>query len=371
MGAFLSDGKTWSIDTKIKVNDEWKHLKRTGYPTLSAAKADFERVKKEFIEKNSFYVRATTFEDLFAEYQDMRKVQVDISTMEIDKGIFKCHLLPKFAGKPIKDVFKQESIKYWYLTLINDTKISNARKSKIITRMKDLLKFAYMHKYISPETYQECDVEIYQVKYSKKPLTERVIWTPEEEQAFLEAIKVDDRDYLMFRLFLLCSPRLGEFLALQPNCFDYDKKKITIKQQIKYISGNGKAVLTDKLKTHDSYRTIIITNSIAEELKNYIDTLGIADNEFLFFGITKTMPMGRTTFKRKLYKYCDLANVRRINPHASRHNQAVKLAAVCQTGEEIESAARRLGHSVSVFLETYANHKNDETESSLLNKIMA
>lgn len=371
MGAFISNGKTWSIDTKVKVNGEWKHLKRTGYPTLSAAKADFPRVKKEFVDEHSLYVRAETFETLVNEYEEMRKVIVDISTLEIDKGLFKNHIMPKFQGKTIKEAINRDSIKIWYLQLINDTKLSNPRKSKIITRMKDLLKFAYTHKYINADTYQDCDVEIYQVKYTKKPLTERVIWTDSEEKAFLEALKIDDRDYLMFRLFLLCSPRLGEFLALQPNCIDFKNNKIVIKQQIKYISGTGKPLLTDKLKTHDSYRTIIITKSIALELKNYIDTLGIKDNEFLFFGNDKSMPMGRTTFKRKLYKYCDLANVRRINPHASRHNQAVKLAAVCQTGEEMESAARRLGHSVSVFLETYANHKNDETESSLLNKIMA
>ena len=171
MGAFISNGKTWSIDTKVKVNGEWKHLKRTGYPTLSAAKADFPRVKKEFVDEHSLYVRAETFETLVNEYEEMRKVIVDISTLEIDKGLFKNHIMPKFQGKTIKEAINRDSIKIWYLQLINDTKLSNPRKSKIITRMKDLLKFAYTHKYINADTYQDCDVEIYQVKYTKKPLT--------------------------------------------------------------------------------------------------------------------------------------------------------------------------------------------------------
>ncbi len=66
-----------------------------------------------------------------------------------------------------------------------------------------------------------------------------------------------------------------------------------------------------------------------------------------------------------------MAGVRKVNPHASRHLQATKLASVCATGAELEAAARRLGHSPEMFMNTYAKHSSDKTEAELVKRIMA
>lgn len=66
-----------------------------------------------------------------------------------------------------------------------------------------------------------------------------------------------------------------------------------------------------------------------------------------------------------------MAGVRKINPHASRHLQAVKLARVADSAEMIEAAARRLGHSPEMFLNTYARHVDDEKENELLRRLDA
>lgn len=363
-----TDG-TWIIDTKVKVNGVFKHFTKRGYVTLGAAKADFERAKAEFITSKQSYRSIMFFEDLVDEYENMRKIKVDISTAERDMSDFNVYMFPYFKGKLIKDVFKQNVIHNWYRDLVGNPKITNNKKSKVITRIKDLLKFAYMHKYINAEVYQDCDVGIYQVKVSKKPEHERIIWTEDEEKAFLEATSSDKRDSLMFRLFLLTSPRLGEFLALQPCCFDKDKNRIIITQQVKNIRGQG-VVLTGKLKTNESYRTIVIPSDLAEELKTYIDDFNIMDNQYIWHSFSKNKPLSRNSVRRLFAYYCDKAGVRQMNLHALRHNQAVKLASVCHTGEEIEVAARRLGHSPSMFMNTYANHTNDKTESELLKRML-
>ena len=359
---------TWMIDTKVKVDGEFKHFKKTGYPTLSAAKADYERAKAEFISSKSLNkCKVMIFEDLLKEYQKKRKITVNITTLGCDKSIYNVYFLPHFKGKLLKDVFNKDNIVTWYNNLVEDEKVSDNKKSKVVTRMKDLLKFAYEHKYIDAVTYQDCDVEIYQVKISKKPKTERVVWTKEEETAFFNAI-TDSKDLVMFKVFFACSPRLGEFLGLTPSCFDYEKRKITIQQQAVYIEGKG-LVLTEKLKTSDSHRSIIIDKETADTLKEYIDTLGIRDNEYLFFGIDKKAPMGRTTFRRKLDHYCSAAEVRKINPHAVRHLTAVRLASVCRDASDIESCASRLGHTPEMFLNTYAKHVKEEKQDELLNRL--
>lgn len=368
-GAFYQDTDgIWGIDTRILVDGEYRHFKKKGYATLSAAKADFERAKAEFIKSKTKHHEVMLFEELWAEYEKMRKVVVDISTIQCDLNVLHHYLAPYFGHKLLKDCLNREAIYDWYHNLVDTTKYSNQMKSKVITRMKDLLKFAYMHEFIDAPTYQSCDVQLYQVKYSKQAKTERIVWTREEENAFFSAIEGSTTDFIMFRLFFTISPRLGEFLGLQPNCFDYAKKKVTIKQQAKNVTGHG-VVVTDKLKTHDSYRTVIIDSQLADMLHDYIVSMDIKDDEFLFYGNTKSQPLSRTSFRRKLYKYCDLAGVRKINPHASRHLQATKLASVCHTGEEIEAAARRLGHSPETFMNTYARHTSDKTENELLERM--
>ncbi len=368
-GAFRQEkDKTWTIDTKVKVDGVFKHFQKKGYSTLSSAKADFETQKELFIKKHSVHHKTVLFEDLLDKYKEMRRFTVDVSTLGCDQSIYNVYFLPYFKGKLIKDCLTREEISQWYKAIIDSPKYSNNKKSKIITRMKDLLKFSYMHEYIDAPTYQSCDVNLYQVKYKKTAEVERVIWTPEEERDFILATKENHIDYIMFKLFLTTSPRIGEFLGLQANCFDHRKRKITIKQQVKNISGKG-AVLTDKLKTHDSYRTIILTEELANLLEEYIRDFDIKPNEFLFYAYDKASPLSRNSFRRKLYKYCDMARVRRINPHASRHIQATKLASVCHTGTEIEAAARRLGHSPDMFMNTYARHTNDKVENQLLERL--
>lgn len=368
-GAFHQEkDKTWTIDTKVKVNDKFLHFKRTGFASLSAAKSAYETEKADFIKSKTNTSKVMFFDDLLNEYKMMRAVIVNVTTLDADKSVYNIYFLPYFKHKLLADVFNKSSINIWYHNLIDTNKYSNNKKSKVITRMKDLLKFAYLHKYITAETYQDCDVCLYQVKNSKLVQKERVVWSREEEMAFFDATRTNATDYLMFKVFFTCSPRLGEFLGLQANCFDYKKRKITIKQQVLNVDGRG-AILTDKLKTHDSYRTIVVSDDLADLLEDYIITTSLKENDFIFHGSRKNIPLSRTGFRRKLYKYCELAGVRKINPHASRHLQATKLASVCHTGEEIEAAARRLGHSPEMFMNTYARHCSDKTENELLERL--
>jgi len=371
-GAFTKcDNGTWMIDTQVKVDNEWKHFKKKGFATLSAAQSAFDTERELFIKKHSKHHEVMLFDDLLDKYREMRRVVVDESTLVCDQSVYNVYLLPYFSKKLIKDCLNRDAINEWYHNLVDTPKYSNNKKSKVITRMKDLLKFAYMHEYIDAPTYQSCDVCLYQVKYKKRPDTERVVWSKEEETDFFDAVDGDKHDYLMFRLFFTCSPRLGEFLGLTGDSFDYKKKKLTIKQQVKNVVGKG-AVLTDKLKTHESYRTIVLDRELADMLNEYINTFSIKADDFIFHsGKNKKQPVSRNTFRRKLYHYCELAGVRKINPHASRHISACKLARVATSAELIEAAARRLGHSPEMFLNTYARHVDDEKENELLRRLDA
>jgi integrase len=368
-GAFVryEDGE-WGFDTKVKVNGVFLHFKKKGYACLSHARADFEKAKAEFIKERSGAVNANAeylFDNLLTDYENMRSHVVSESTILGDMSIAHVDFLPAFGGKPIKDCFNQSEIEKWQSKMMFDH-FSKDRQAKAIARMKDLLKYAYTHKKIDAVTYQDCDVALLTIKATRRS-AERVVWTLEEEKAFMAAID-DGRDSAMFATFLACGARLGEVLGLQPKCIDWGKGRLVIKQQAIAVAGKG-TLLTDKLKTKDSYRTVAIPSEIVKRLAAHIVDNGLGEDDFLFFDRDKKTPMSRTTFRRKLYAYCDKAGVRRINPHASRHMQATRLASVCKNGQEIEAAARRLGHSPEMFMNTYAKHADEATEETLLGRL--
>jgi len=356
---------TWEIDTKVKVNGEFKHFHKTGYATLKEAQLDYDRAVNEFTKKYSNNCSTLFFEDLFNQFETYRSVIVDVSTTQIDKSIYN-NYFNDFNGKLLKDVFNRANISNWYANLVNDTTKTNTRKSKVVVLLRQVLKFAYQNLLIDAPTYQVCDVCLYPIKYSRTTHKEKVAWSKQELDTFLNSIN-NGTDEVMFKLFFFLATRLGEFLALMPRAYDRGKKVITIDQQVKNVSGNNSQVLTNKLKTHESYRVIALTDEMCEMLNDYIDTLGIGENEYLF-GKHKE-PMSRQTFRRKLEFYVKKANVRMISPHCARHTKATMLASVCQTTQDIEACARRMGHSPSMFMDTYGKHNTQETERELIAKL--
>lgn len=362
----------WSINTTVKVDGEFRHFRKRGYSSLSEAKADFERAKAEFIRNNSNKAEVMLYEDLVSDYNRTRLLSVSEGTQYMTMSMLRKYFEPYFKGQLLKDFLNKDVIKEWHTTLVENPRLSANRINKVIGTAKDLLKHAYANEYIDAKTYQSCDVRLIKIKNRVRERKERVAWSIDELNQFFSVIPHGSQDYVMFKLFFACSPRISEFLALMPRCYDSKRKRISIEQQVSCsYRDNGKQVLTDRLKTAGSYRTISLNKELCEMLEKYIADFNIKEDEFLFWGHDRHTAYAKTTFRRRLYNYCDLAGVRRINPHGARHTMAVLLSAVALTGEDIEAAARRLGHTPEMFMNTYANHNSEERESKLFDKIWA
>lgn len=361
-----TNGK-WMIDTTLTINGEYKHFRRRGYDTLASARADYEMQKALFIKEHNKSCATMLFDDLMEEYEEMRSHKVNQTTLVCDRSNFNKHILPYFSNKLIKDVFTKDSINYWYGEIRNND-LSENKQVKVIGTMKDLLLFTYNNRYIDAETYQLCDTQLIKVKVSKTSRKERDIWNDEEEKLFLKATEENAKDNLMFRVLLYSGMRISEFLALQVKCYDRQKKRLLVVQQVVNLTGKG-AVTTNVLKSKESNRAIPLNDKLSKDIENYIDTLGLSTNDYLWFGKAFNQAMGKSTFRRKLEYYTNKAGVKKIVPHGIRHEVAVKLARVCENTEDIEVSASILGHTASIFLDIYANHKDDNKKANMLNKV--
>lgn len=373
-GKFYQDRKNgpWRIDTRININGKYYHIQKRGFATKHEAQAAYDSIvqaKIEEIEGQSKRQSSLLFEQFAEEFAQYRAKKICKSTAgSSDFFLLKNYFHPFFDGKPVSQIFCPETFLPWYEDMAGNTKLSEARRNRAIYLAKAMLKYAYGKKFIGAESYQDCDVNCLRIKEPNKKAKERVLWNSTQKAAFLAAIDKETMDYVMFSLFIETAPRIGEFLGLTADCFNAERSYIEIKQQVEY-GHDGTWHLTDRLKSHLSYRKIPLSNTLAALLKRYIEALGIKAGEFLFgpYG-GHAIPLSRTEFRRRITRYSKAAGVPDVNPHAFRHMLSTSLSQRYATTADIEAGASILGHSTSVELDIYCHNNTLDNARALLDR---
>ena len=348
-GIYKAPNGTWYI--KVKRNGVY--ITKRGFYSKHDADMNYDDVVSQALYEKKVKT-GLSIESIWNDYVEKRRLTCSAGTLVCDRSnynYFKNLELNKY------------SILTFYKGLINDKKISNHKKNQIISTLKAVLKNAYYNKKISAELYQDLDVALVLPKYEKPIITskEREAWTQEEIDKFFNAIPKDTYDYVLFRVFFELGCRIGELLGLQVQDYDRNSRKIAILRQRIHINGQG-YVNTPKLKTSASYRLILISQDLSNLLNDYIDETFKKPTDQLF-------PTHRNTLRRKLYAYEDKAKIGHHVPHSIRHTTAVNYAKAISNFHELEIASKRLGHSPQIFMQTYANHVNDQDEERLLEKV--
>ena len=353
---------TWYIQTKVKVNDEFKTVTIRGYISKSDANADYERALQEWVKAHTKHCKVVFFRDLIDEVRKDRATTVKLQTARVDESVYSKYLLPRFGRQLIENVFKKEVISNWYNAFISDESISVKRKNKVITRFKDVLSYAYKHLYVDAPTYQICDVVLKHLRVNIVQRHEKDIWTREEYEQFLDVIPTDKIWYPLFVLFGELGCRIGELQGLTWEHFDYDKKVIFICQQV--IEGTGKGHwIIDTPKTSSSIRHNRLTDETSNLLYELKNIMHASETDFIFGGKN---PISRHAIRDALYRYSAIAGVHKITPHALRHSNASWLVETVETMEDVKVISNRLGHSsTQMTLDTYS-HVLNSRESDMI-----
>jgi integrase len=370
MGKFNEvKGKGWYFDTRISLGDGvYQRITGQWYATKAEAKAAFLDKQAKIIEGLNYSSGNMLFDDFIEEFREYRSHKIAASTVVMsDDPVIACYF-KRFYGRSIADVFSLKTVQPWYHDLCSITKITNKRKNKVLGLFKEMLKFAYQNMYIDPKTYQLADVKCYAFK-ADPPSKERVAWTKEEGERFLKAIPDGSIDRLMFSLFLATAPRIGEFLALMPKCFDFKNNSLSIFQQVDY-EGTGNYTLTDRLKTRSSYRTIYLPSFLMDTIKRYIDDFAIGNEDYLFSAKQDHRePLSRNAIRVKFAKYIKIAGIRYCPLHGIRHYLSTYMSSQCETMADIEAVASMMGHSVSTDLKIYASHNKEDNAKRIVEKV--
>jgi integrase len=189
--------------------------------------------------------------------------------------------------------------------------------------------------------------------------------TPEELKLFLAASKELDNitNYSMILLLAYTGLRKGEALGLTWNNVDFEKKTVIVERT---RDKNG----ARPPKTKNSYRTILIDDSLIHQLKLYrtwckqtMLSFGkhLSCDDYIFISYQSGKPTGSNTVKYSFDRIAKKAGLKRITPHGLRHTHATILIA---QRIPVKVIADRLGNTPQMILDLYGhNFKALEEES--------
>ena len=172
---------------------------------------------------------------------------------------------------------------------------------------------------------------------------EMKFWTLDEYRAFSKEIMDKPISYHAFEMLYWCGLRIGEMLALTPEDFDFDKKRVRINKSFQCL--HGKEVITSP-KTLKSNRYVDLPDFLATEMKDYIGWLyGVQSTERIF-------PVSKGYMHHEMDRGTKLSGVKRIRIHDLRHSH---ISLLIEKGFSAVAIADRVGHETIRITYQYAH----------------
>lgn len=349
---FDSKTNTYYIDTRIKVRNKYHHCIIKGFSSIENVMEHYDDEISKWKRNHRFYENNSLYEDVLDEFYYYRSLILSSESVRKSKTQFNTFWNTLFLTKPLTDVFDVKNMTNIYKDIIDDVSIKERKKYEIIKSFRDFMKFSYQHKYISIEVYEDLDIIMQPLKLSRAVEKEKRVLAGKEIEKLLSTINKESNDYVMFSLFVFLGARISEFLGLCVNSVDLAKRKIVINKQ--YLPSG---TISNQLKTSNSYRKVLISQEMKEMLNKYMENNGLASkSEERLFKISQV------EFKRRLRKYERKAGIKDYSPHEFRHTKATRLAGKCKNISDVVLCAHILGHSPSMFLNTYCHDMSNQKE---------
>lgn len=291
--------------------------------------------ERRFLEQQQGNINMT-FGEFWEVYKNDMKVRLRESTMITKVYIVELKVLPYFKDKPLNEI-KPTDIREWQNSLIKQGYKETYLKT-INNQLNALFNYAVRYYELNSNPCSKAG------SIGKSNADEMKFWSKEEFDLFIEGIKDKKQSYVAFMVLFWTGMRIGELLALNSDCIDFESNKIHIKHTYQRI--NGKDMITPP-KTPKSIRTIIMPQFLSDILNEYVNCLyGYTPKDRIFH-------MTKHFLEHEMNRGCTNTGVKKIRIHDLRHSHATMLLGM---GVQIMEVSDRLGHQkISTTLNTYAH----------------
>lgn len=336
---------TWYIHTKKR----GKNITIRGYQSKTEADNDYDFAIEKWFRTHNISQNAKTpmFSEVANDYLDYVRCSKASRTVDRERTQIRTYWNILFSTDTINNIYNYERLRIIYNNLKDDEKLNVRKKHDLVYTFLEFTHYCYIQKLINKDALEETTIIFQPIKYTKKVEKSRRIAQESEIKALLDVIKTNKRDYFMFLTLISCGLRISELLGLCGDCFV--NNKIIIKRQL-LVNGE----LTDKLKTNQSYREVPMSKELFETVQK---------NRTVLKNGKRVFKISHTNFKRLLYEYEKKAKIPQYVPHEYRHTRCYELAKKCENMSDVVYCAKIMGHSPSIFIDTYCGHLNNNLEA--------
>ena len=153
-------------------------------------------------------------------------------------------------------------------------------------------------------------------------------------------------------VILLCGLRPGEVLALQWDAIDFDRGTIKVKRNVQRSENGRLRKVVDYTKTPTGMRTVEMPLDLSTRLRRLHQERPFGP----MFINSQRHPLNFHNMRQNGNKACAAIGAGHVTPHGFRHSNGSYLL---DRGMKPAAVAQHLGHTLSVFMKTYAHKMRD------------
>lgn len=300
----------------------------------------------EALEQKRKTISTMTMDELIEEYLFYKKMHVRITTFETKKHIIETKILPYFTGRLVVDIEPYDIMQWQHhlsesQRVVKETVVSNSGKEKVVKTQE-----CYSDTYLRTINNQLVAIFNYAVairrlptspckglyKIGAKDAPEREIWEPEEFARFIRTQEHNPLLYYAYCTLFWTGMREAELLGIRSKDLDFKNGIIYVKDGYHKVKGK-----VDKgLKNGESLRTVKIPSFLADELREFIDSLGPMDPNARVFVTSKS------TLLKHLHEGAAQVGVKDICVHCLRHSY---ISMCVYNGIPYTTISAQVGHS--------------------------
>ena len=344
------DGSKWRVIYRYtNSRGERKQTQKRGFSTKKEAQA-WEREQMNKTE-SSLDMTFESFSEIY--FEDMKKRLMD-NTWHTKEHILRTKLIPFFGKRKMCDIQPKDVIAWQNEMLEGSTKTGKPYSPVYLKTLHNQLSavFNYAVKFYGLPSNPAAKAG----NMGKAKNREMLFWTQEEYKQFAEVMMDKPVSFYAFEMLYWCGIRLGELLALTPEDFDFQNRKLRINKSYQRIKGQD--VITEP-KTKKSNRTIEMPDFLCEEMQDYLRMLYDQKSDERIFTISKSY------LHHEMDRGVKETGLKRIRIHDLRHSH---VSLLIELGFSAVAIADRVGHESIEITYRYA-HLFPSKQAEMANKL--
>ncbi len=365
-GSVRKRGDKWSYYFTIgKVNGKYKKKEKGGFDTKKEAEAALREALREY-EINGLvetHVDYTIEEYVKYWFNTVAVNYLKYKTLHSYTNIAQKHIYPEIGHIPLKKATPVLLQKFF------SEKLKVYSADSIVSGIRNILSNTFKLA-VKQNILPRNPIAQIELKSTKGKEMKLKMITKQDVDHLLNEIK-ETRYYIPFVIAIQTGARRGEILGLTWDNIDFDNNTLTINKILQYQKDNG--LVLSSTKTSSSIRTILMTSTLATELKKYKleqnkkrEYYGehyYKNHSFVCSNDdgSPIHPLTLTQYTNKISK----RNGYQFRFHDLRHTHATMLL---EADVNIKVVQQRLGHeNIKTTLNIYS-HLTNKLEEDAINK---